>query len=60
MDKHYIHHNHVQLYIWAYKDAHKENDRVPYSYVKQLDINLLRKYISSKTIQLMEDWKGVK
>jgi hypothetical protein len=57
MDKHYIHHNHVQLYIWAYKDAHKENERIPYSYVKQLDINLLRKYISSNTIRLMEDWR---
>lgn len=60
MSKHYIHHNHVQLYIWAYKEIHNENERIPYSYVKQLDINLLRKYITLNTSRLMQEWDDAK
>jgi hypothetical protein len=56
MKKHYIHHNHVQLYIWAYKIFHAENKKIPYSFVKQLDITLLKKYVSGNVIGIIERW----
>lgn len=56
MEKHYISHNHVQFYIWAYKDCHKANKKPPYSFVKQLDILLLRRYITQNITNLMDQW----
>jgi len=56
MKKHYIHHNHVSFYIWAYPKYHKENEYVPHSFVKMLDINSLKSYIIPKTTKLIEDW----
>jgi hypothetical protein len=56
MKKHYIHHNHVSLYLWAYKKYHNENKHIPYSFVKQLDITSLKKYITHSTIQIINKW----
>lgn len=56
MEKHYINHNHVSFYIWAYKKYHTENKKVPYSFVKQLDIVSLKKYVSKSTINIITDW----
>jgi hypothetical protein len=56
MKKHYIHNNHVSLYIWAYPQYHKQNHYVPYSFVKMLDINSLKPYIIPRTTHLIESW----
>lgn len=58
MAKHYIHHNHVQLYIWSYKKYHDLNTKKPYSYVKLVDINKLRPYITYNLKKLLKVWNG--
>lgn len=58
MSKHYIHHNHVSHYIWAYPKYHLSNKKPAHSYVKLLDITSLADHISANTIDLMLRWNG--
>jgi len=49
MKKHYIHHNHVQFWIWAYKSYHKGNTKPNGSFVKQVNLENLMPYIVKQT-----------
>ena len=56
MAKHYIKHNHVSFYIWAYPRFHAENKYVPKSFVKMLDINVLKPVTIPKVNTIMQNW----
>ncbi len=56
MEKHYVHKNHTLFYIWAHPYYHRRNPKVPHSYVKQIDINVLQPYIIKNTIEILKQW----
>lgn len=43
--KHYIHHNHVSFWIWAYPQFHTKNEVPAKHFIKKLPLHLLLPYI---------------
>ena len=58
MHKHYIHNNHVQLYIWAYPRYHNYNEKPPGTFVKLLNINSLKPHIITNVRYILDLWGG--